>query len=428
MNKRIPFWLFLFLVFQMPGLSYSFPGRVSFNGFGTIAVTSSDSETLGFRRNFLTAHPVTKNSPDFRTDSLIGAQANAFINQKLKAHVQFLFRDSEEHDLDDLLHYAYIDFHPFHNLSFRFGRNPLDIFLLSDYRNVGFAYIWVRPVNGMYSTLFADFYEGIQVRYSRPFASGNLSLAGYVGTLDVDLPLSELKRMDFSYEPLMGINAHYEKDFFKLIAGYQRGIIKNLGADVGKMAPALAQIPTDIVPLAPYAASYMNLNDSHCDYISVGFSYDDNSWIIQSEFSKYFFEKALELTYNSAYISIGYRWKNFVPFIAYSKFYNSIKFVNFTWDMEKIFLLSPEMFKAFSDLTALNRDVDAHQDMLSFGIRWNIANNYALKLQWDHNWIKRATTNSVEKGQTLLWATNPAIPLDADQEVNVFSVSFDFFF
>ncbi len=428
MNKKISFWLFLFFVFQMPGLSYSFPGRFSFNGFGTIAVTSSDSETLGFRRNFLTAHPVTKKSPDFRTDSLIGAQANAFINPKLKAHVQFLFRDSADHDLDDLLHYAYIGFQPFYNLSFRLGRNPLDIFLLSDYRNVGFAYIWARPISGMYSTLFADFYEGVQGFYSRQLSFGKLSLAGYIGTLDVDLPLSELKRMDFSYGPLLGVNIGYEKDAFKFIAGYQRGKIKDLGQHVGKFSPAFAQIPEDIIPQAPYVVSYLDLNNSHCDYISLGVSYDANSWLIQSELSQYRFEKALDLTYNSGYISVGYRWKNFVPFIVYSKFYNSIKFVHFTCDMDKIFLLSKEALEAFDDLTSLNRDVDAHQDILSLGLRWNIGNNYALKIQWDHNWIKKANTNSVEKGQTFLWETDPSIPMDADQEVNVFSVSFDFFF
>ncbi len=428
MKKTFFFGIFVLFVFPFSGMTHAFPGRVSFNGFGTIAITSCDSETFGFRRNFLTTHPTTKNNPEFRTDSLMGAQANVFVNQKVKAHMQFLLRDSEDHDLDDLLHYAYISFQPFHNLSFRVGRNPLDIFLLSDYRNVGFAYIWARPVTGMYSTLFADFYEGAQLMYSRYLSAGRLSLAAYAGTLDVKVPLAELGVMDFSYEPLVGVNVAYEQGPFKFIAGYQRGKIEDLGSHVAQFTPVFSQIPKEILPQAPYAAWYMDLNDSYCDYISLGVSYDDNPWIIQSELSQYRFEKALNLTYNSAYLSVGYRWKEFIPFISYSKFYNSIGFVVFTPDMEKIFSLPMEQLQVFEALGALNRDVDAHQDTLSLGIRWDIGNNYALKFQWDHNWICRANTNGVEQSQSILWETDPGVSIGSDQEVNVFSVSFDFFF
>ncbi len=333
--------------------------------------------------------------------------------------------------MDDFVHYAYIELQPFYNLGFRLGRNPLDIFLLSDYRNVGFAYAWVRPMTGMYSTLFADFYEGAQVMYSKSLDCGDVSVAAYAGSLDIHLPLSELGCMDFSYEPLVGINLRYTRDAFKFIAGYQRGEIGDLSSSVGHFSSVFKTIPENIIPPAPYVASYMDLNGSYCDYFSLGVAYDDNSWIIQSELSQYRFEKALGLTYNSGYISVGYRWKNFVPFISYSKLYNSIGFIPFSEykkNKENIALLTPEMLQALVDLGSLNRDVDAHQDTLSLGLRWNIGNNYALKLQWDHNWIKKANANSVGQGQTILWETDPTIKIDKDQEVNVFSVSFDFFF
>ncbi len=338
----------------------------------------------------------------------------------MKAHLQLLLRDSADHGLDDLVHYAYVGFQPYQHLSFRLGRNPLDIFLLSDYRNVGFAYPWVRPVNGMYSTLFSDYYEGIQMTYSRRMSFGDVHLTAYTGILDVDVPLNELLLLDFSYEPLVGINLVYERAMLKLIAGYQKGRIEDLGPTIGSIASNFKKIPKETIPLAPYVADYMNLNDSYCDYISLGISYDDNSLLFEGEISRYSFDKGLGLRYNAGYVSVGYRVGHFLPFIVYSKFYNEIGNVRFQPDEEKLARLPQELLRSFYALGSLNRDADAHQDTLSLGVRWNLGYNYALKFQWDHNWIK--------KNQTLLWQTDPAEKMDGDAQVNVFSVSFDFFF
>ena len=51
------------------------------------------------------------------------------------------------------LEWAFVALRPTPDWTLRLGRINPDAFLLSDYRNVGFAYPWVRPEIGFYGTI-----------------------------------------------------------------------------------------------------------------------------------------------------------------------------------------------------------------------------------------------------------------------------------
>ncbi len=391
---------------------------ISINGFGTIALTSSDSDLLGFRRTFYTQTPVYKNSVEFRTDSLMGTQLTVQPTDRFKTVFQFIARDFSELNEDSLLQFAYLDFSLHPDLSLRLGRNPLDIFMLSDYKDVGFAYPWARPVTGIYSTLFCHYYEGAEFRYVKETDNGFFNVIGYIGACDAEVTLERYKDISFSSEPLLGLSLLYEHGPFSFTVGYQRGAIEDISQQVTQLSSLWESMEeTELFPLA-YIQEEISLNGSASDHIILGASYDGGKWLIQSEISQYKFSKALGLTYYSGYLSIGYRIREFTPFVVFSKLYDSC--FRFHIDENLIEALPLLEKTAYQMLTNIMDDVDTNQSTLSLGLRWDLTSNCALKFQLDHSRIARA--------QTTFWKMAPGKIMDQDETVNVYSVSFDFFF
>ncbi len=391
------------------------------NGFGTIALTSSDSDVLGFRRDFYTESPVFKKSVEFRTDSLIGAQFTIQPTDKIKSVFQFIVRDFSEPDMDSLLQYAYVDFEFYPDISFRLGRNPLDIFLLSDYKDVGFAYPWARPVFGIYSTLFYHAYEGAEFRYVRGTDHGLFSVLAYVGICDeLQISLEKYENISFDFDLLCGISLCYEHGPFSFLASYQRGTIENISHQFVQLSSLWNLFPTEVSShsLISHIRDEVSLNSTTSDYVILGAVYDNGKWIIQSEASRFSFQKAFDLSYYSGYLSVGYRIKQFTPFVVFSKLYDSCNRIDIDGSM--LSGLPPLQTKAFGMLQNILDDVDADQETLSVGLRWDLSTNCALKFQWNHNWIK--------KNQTTFWKRASYAPMDNDETVNVYSLSFDFFF
>ncbi|PID75007.1 MAG: hypothetical protein CSB28_00225 [Desulfobacterales bacterium] len=422
--KNIPMVFFctvsLVLGIGPAALSFSFPDKewFSINGFGTIALTSSDSDLLGFGRTFHSETPVFKDSVEFRTDSFLGTQLTIRPNDRFKAVAQFVVRDYSEPSVDSLLQFAYADFHLYPGISLRLGRNPMDIFLGSDYKDVGFAYLWARPVSGVYPTMFYDYYEGGEFRYVKDTDMGLFTVIGYIGTSDLEVFLENYQNISFSFEPIYGVSLWYENGPFTFTAGYQNCIIADFPKQLIQFSNLLDSYEGKNFFSLPYIQEQMRLDGSRTEYMILGASYDDGHWHIQSEVSQYNYNRLMELAFHSGYISIGYRIKQFTPFVVFSKLYKTYNRIHI--DGEMLGRMSFLEKTAYHILKNLMDDADANQSCLSLGLRWDLSGNCSLKFQWDHNWIR--------KDQATFWKKRPGVHMKQDETVNITSISFDFFF
>ena len=132
-----------------------------FSGFGTLGAVHADvSEPWGFRRD--ASQPLHQGGVRGDVDSRFGLQANYAIDNQLEfvGQVQLKRRVSESKPSDSL-EWAFASYRPTSDLTIRVGRTSPDIFLLSDYRSVGFAYPWVRPNVETYAILPIFSVEGV---------------------------------------------------------------------------------------------------------------------------------------------------------------------------------------------------------------------------------------------------------------------------
>jgi hypothetical protein len=78
----------------------------------------------------------------------------------------------------------------------RVGRTDLDVFLLTDSRNIGFAYPWVRPPIELYDLVPVTNSDGIGFSYRLPVAGGSNTVEASIGHAHYHYPISNSQYTD----------------------------------------------------------------------------------------------------------------------------------------------------------------------------------------------------------------------------------------
>ncbi len=152
----------------------------SIKGFGTLGFAYSDNDKLGFYRDRTQTQEVKK-SLEIATDSRLGLQLDVDINDFWHITTQFIVRDHAGDFFEQNLDWAFLKWNPGNDYEIRAGRLGADAFLLSDYRNVGYAYPWMRPPHEFYANIPLTHYDGINIKKTLFLENGDLAFKLYGG-------------------------------------------------------------------------------------------------------------------------------------------------------------------------------------------------------------------------------------------------------
>ena len=217
-KKRLPLLFLLLCVTSQVHADDSYPNW-SLKGFGTLAFTGTDSKNLGFYRDTSQTQDVTQ-AWGISTDSSLGIQIDASISPTLHATAQWIARDHSGNFFEQNLEWAFLRWLIDDDLTLRIGRLGVDVFLLSDYRNVGYAYPWMRPPHEFYAYLGLYHFDGMDVTKKWNVGDGTLSLksfAGYSHNQYQDKVTSRIINFDFA---IAGANVLYETGDWRFRASY----------------------------------------------------------------------------------------------------------------------------------------------------------------------------------------------------------------
>ncbi|MDO9193024.1 MAG: hypothetical protein Q7U12_09010, partial [Undibacterium sp.] len=121
----------------------------TFSGFGTVAMTKTNTDDAEFARpNQLRG---VKTDAKNSVDSNFGFQATAKFNDWLSFTGQGLVRKNVTDDFGAELAWAFAKAKVSDNLTLRAGRIGMPVFMISDYRNVGYTNTMIRPPIEMYT-------------------------------------------------------------------------------------------------------------------------------------------------------------------------------------------------------------------------------------------------------------------------------------
>lgn len=376
---------------------------VSLRGFGSLGIACSSSDQINFIRDVRAEGPGRTRSCDTQMDSNLGIQLDASLSNQLQATFQSVFYHRADNSFKPEVTLANMNWNISENYNLRIGRMQSPVLLASEYRNTGFAQPWARPPREVYDIAFSYHIDGIEL--NRKFSPSNdwrlnLSIgagsSGYAiprfyesGTDDVDA--------DFFYGAL-------RSDFgnLRILTSYVRG-------DVSYSNPSLDDLYDTLTLFGSSKfAKKIAIDDKSFGVGGISAQYDDNNWLIQSEYafrhSDTFLRDQL-----GAYLLVGKRMGAWMPYaVVGGKWSESSGIEKYAkTPLEKI---------ALEQLHALDS-----RKIVSLGLSHNVTDKSVIKIQLDRLFYSdsaREAFRTSSRRETAIHGEN----------TNMLSVVFDFIF
>src|SRR4051812_10365726 len=146
---------------------------IQISGFGTAAMTMTDSDQAEFIRNNQSAGVMK--TARAGVDSNFGIQATAKVNDWLSFTAQGLSRKFATDNYGAELAWAFAKMKVSDDFNIRIGRIGLPVYMISDYRNVGYANTMIRPPIEVYRQVNIDYVDGADVVYQHGFSDTTIT-------------------------------------------------------------------------------------------------------------------------------------------------------------------------------------------------------------------------------------------------------------
>lgn len=353
--------------------------RVDISGFGTLGISESNSSQYGFRNDFSQNNIAYQDDYSFSPLSNIGVQIDAIVNPEWDFVAQWVYREQDEHTIDALTTMAFARYSPNTNWKIRLGRTALDLFHLSEYRDVGIAYAWAKVPTEVYGFVPSRSIDGIDAVYIKDVSGVNVSVKGYAGQFDTDFTSS-------GYDPI------YFKDIFGLrltAETFDWSInLRHSQARVEKNNETISFVVDQITnaePLWPNArefAAELSMDDKTVTYSSISGQYNFYPFLVMGEYAYIDADSSILNSVTNGYLSLIYHTDP-------HSFYVTHSFTDSTAYFFDEFVLAPQLLAPLITIVERQKNAFATDQITrSLGWRYDIADNIALKLQWDHTHFK----------------------------------------
>ena len=391
---------------------------VKISGFGTGALTWTNTDQAEFGRPNQASG--AGKSPRTGVDSNLGLQADIGVNSWLSFTAQGLVRRDAEQEYGAELGWAFAKARISDQASVRVGRIGLPAFMISDYRNVGYANNFLRPPVEMYSQVPFNSLDGIDLTYQHSF--GDTSVTGQLAFGGAEAPLAgDLTARGKKMSALTVVAEHgpFTARFGRVDATVSIYGTGPSAVRLGTLLGGLRQASALGLPQLKTMADQLAADEKKASFTSVGLGLDWNDIVVQTEFAKRKVDAYVNDT-SSWYVMGGYRIGKFLPYVIQSKVKidgtvaNAVPATCPVADPRTCGTLAA--LRAGATAVAYSGVGQGEQSTTSIGVRWDFYRSLALKAQIDR--VKPAV------GSGLLLNAAPGF----NKDVTVGAVAIDFVF
>jgi len=371
----------LALSFAVPCAFAQDASNVRISGFGTGALTWTNTDQADFTRpNQQTG---ARKNPTTGVDSNLGLQADYTVNNWLSLTGQGLVRKDAQDDFGAELAWAFAKAKVSDDVSIRVGRMGLPAFMISDYRNVGYANTMLRPPNEVYSQNLFNTIDGADVIWQHTYGDTTYTAQFAAGRNKSDL----ISGLNTTGNRMKVLNLVAEHGPLTLRFGRLTGNLSVNGSSLPLLLNALNGAAAGYkVPRAAQLATELDVTDKKATFTSLGASLDWNNIVVQSEFAKRKTDAYINDT-TSWYVMGGYRFGKILPYYTHAKITtDGSPDTNIACPAGAPAACAPTIAALTAKAASLRYSGvgqgEQHTD--SIGVRWDFRNSVALKVQFDH--------------------------------------------
>jgi hypothetical protein len=373
--------------------------RVS--GFGTLGVVHADAPVdWKFRRSVEQATSSRSTRADI--DSRFGIQLNYAASPQIEFVGQLLVaRRLPGASAGDAVEWGFVAYRPTADLALRAGRLNLDQFVMSDFRNVGFAYLYARPPVEYYGWVPSNL-DGADVSNTWHLGDSRWQAKAFAGrSKTTGTPLRDA----------YGVAVSREADGLLLRAGWSTAKLTRNSNNITMLLGGLDQLRALPIPsVAAEAAALrgaLDLTARPLTYTTLGSTYEHQDWQFAAELAKVSIGRA---NIRSGYASIGRRFGAVTWFAMMSGTKEGTPPAPTpAWGAVLTPVIGPlaaQQAQGLGVVAANAARQSIRQTTTSLGSRWDVHPRMAVKLQWDHT--------RVRANGGFLWSTANGDPGRAD--------------
>jgi len=386
------------------------------SGFGTLGYAADNRPDVAPMRDI---GQLPRNGyatgASWKLDSRVGVQFEYKPDQVIELVGQIVARDHFKADLNSSTELAYLALHPDTRFDVRIGRVGYDAFLMSDHRNVGYAYPWVRPPLEFYGWIPIFSLDGADATYTLNDADARWRIKAQAGTSRFWIPVNSGKGGGYQFKTnnLTGLSATHQSGPLRLKAAHSRFTIASEIPIFAPMHAGLEQVAaagtSAIGAEAADLRKELTFQDARISYTTFGAAYDDNTWLAQAELGYSTSTVAVVPHGIMAYVGVARRLGDWMPFFMVSLFHPSSapRAAANDWGAA---LNAALRDGAVQTANAMRID----QNTIGIGARWDFHRQAAFKLQLDSTrshppgdgvWMRDAALNQRSVRLNLLTAT-----------------------
>ncbi|MGF1767382.1 hypothetical protein L4D06_08345 [Enterovibrio makurazakiensis] len=416
--RRFTFPLLTHVLLLLTASTVSANEHIQVSGFGNISLIKSGTEDFGYKYDLTKDAQYGGWAAD--TGSAFGLQLNAKVSQNVDFVIQGVFQDRIENDLDKTIAWAFLRYRVTPNFTARVGRIATPLYMLSEYRDVGFAYLWTKPITDFYANIPIASIDGADIAYIYQIGGGLLETRLFGGKSNITIETTS-DPYDVTLSPVLGAKLSYSIDdwLFSSVAATTKvdegnpseGIIDSLQQD-----PALSQLWPEVGSIS----KDFNFIGSRFNYYSLGAFYETGDWTLQTELSYTDAEWPFFPDLAAGYLSVGKSFSNVTAF----GFVSRAKSVGEFYELEAPSLQALQIpaiagLYNFTKASLDTRVID--QESLGFGVRIDLDSQIALKGQIERTWIN--------DGNAGAWLTTiEGISAVPPSYIDTYSISLTFVF
>ncbi|HEX5392439.1 MAG TPA: hypothetical protein VFW68_04120 [Rhodocyclaceae bacterium] len=410
-----------------------------FSGFATLGMTHNDNAQVGAIYSSAQRHPANKGwSPNL--DTVVGLQADWQIQDGTSVTVQGVARAGNDGDPE--LRMAYVRQQLTNETALRVGRIRSPLFFDSDVSEIGYAYMMVRPPMVLYGTMNSVAgLDGGDLQWRHSFGDVAVMLQGYYGNYGYKhrfYNLSPVAEADAQLDNIRGlaITASLPKVTMRVSRTWvDRYSMRS--AQVSQVNSGLGQVSSGLLlaaqnPFLPPAmaagltneanqiAGLKNPFDNKPIYTSVGFDSTLDNWRLLGEWTQLDSQSRMVGKYEGFHLTTGYSLGDFTPYVSVARYERKSKALDTSafvaTGMDPTLDAAIAQMKAGLDQSAQYANLSTRS--ISYGVRWDLRDNMALKVQYD----RMTTPNAMVPGYFAV----KSLPID--NKVNLLTVALDMVF
>lgn len=274
--------------------------EVNINGFASIKAgkASSGDSLYGYTDEI-----------DFKNESLFAVQFQSDLGEKLSVTAQLMARGNNDFDAE--FEWAFLTYQLDDAWRLNAGRLRTPFYKYSDFRDVGYAYDWLRTPQSVYDLGF-DTIEGVSLYHSGSIKDMQSNIQLVFGAYDGEVTLQGTKA-PAQINNILGASWELSQDWLSLRVAYLVGKVTVDAPVFNPLFGALNGAGLSSITKA------IDFDEDDGSFFGFGMNYDRNDWLMVAEYTHVKVKDTFYANQDSYYVSLGHRFDSVTPYISYEK-------------------------------------------------------------------------------------------------------------